>query len=137
MKDILGQRRELDQVKAGEFFGEIPIFLGTTNIVSMQAVSRCRLARFDRQQLQELIRDTPSSCLAIFQTMTDRLSKVQQYVKDTPSSRILLLDRSMPRIAGASGVSFPPIACSTTGWTAKLSRAWRPPGFRWGTTEWS
>jgi thioredoxin reductase (NADPH) len=76
--------------KAGEFFGEIPILLGTANIVSVQALSRCRLARFDRQQLQELIR-TSSSCATIFQTMTARLSAVRQYAMDTPSSRILLV----------------------------------------------
>lgn len=55
VKDIVGQRRELDQVKAPDFFGEIPILLGTANLVSVQALSPCRLARFDRQQLQELI----------------------------------------------------------------------------------
>ena len=91
VKDIVGQRRELDQVKAGEFFGEIPILLGAANIVSIQALSRCRLARFDLQQLQELIRDSPSSGAIIFKTMTERLSAVPQYVKDTPSSRVLLV----------------------------------------------
>ena len=29
VKDIVGQRRELEQLQAGEFFGEIPILLGT------------------------------------------------------------------------------------------------------------
>jgi thioredoxin reductase (NADPH) len=87
----VGQRRELDQVKSGEFFGEIPILLGTADIVSVQALSRCRLARFDLQQLQELIRDSPSSGAIIFKTMTERLSAVPQYVKDTPSSRVLLV----------------------------------------------
>ena len=91
VKDIVGQRRELEQLNAGEFFGEIPILLGTANIVSVQAVSRCRLARFDRQQLQELIRDSSSCGTAIFQTMTDRLSMAPQYVKETPSSRVLLV----------------------------------------------
>jgi thioredoxin reductase (NADPH) len=57
----------------------------------MQALTRCRLARFDRQQLQELIRVSASSGAAIFQTMTDRLSAVQQYAEDTPSSRVLLI----------------------------------------------
>ena len=90
-KDILGQRREMEQLNAGEFFGEIPILLGTANLVSVQAVSRCRLARFDRQQLQELIRDSSSCGTTIFQTMTDRLSMAPQYVKDTPSSRVLLV----------------------------------------------
>jgi thioredoxin reductase (NADPH) len=91
VKDIVGQRRELEQLKAGEFFGEIPILLGTANIVSVLAIARCRLARFDRQQLQELIRDSASSGTAIFQTMTDQLSMAPQYVKETPSSRVLLV----------------------------------------------
>jgi thioredoxin reductase (NADPH) len=91
VKDIVGQLRELDQVKAGEFFGEIPILLGTADIVSVQALSRCRLARFDLQQLQELIRDSPSSGAIIFKAMTERLSAVPQYVKDTPTSRVLLV----------------------------------------------
>ncbi len=91
VKDIVGQRRELEQLNAGEFFGEIPILLGTANIVSVQAVSRSRLARFDRQQLQELIRDSSLCGTAIFQTMTARLSMAEQYVKDTPSSRVLVV----------------------------------------------
>ena len=91
VKDILGQRRELDQVQPGAFFGEISILLGTANIVSLQALSRCRLARFDRQQLQELIRDFAPSGRAIFQTMMDRLSMAKQYLKDTPTSRVLLV----------------------------------------------
>jgi thioredoxin reductase (NADPH) len=102
VKDIVGQRRELDQVKAGDFFGEIPILLGTANIVSVQAVSRCRLARFDRQQLQELIRDSISSGATVFKTMTDRLSLAEQYVKDTPSSRVLLVGSSYD--AGCRGI---------------------------------
>jgi thioredoxin reductase (NADPH) len=91
VKDIVGQSRELEQLNAGEFFGEIPILLGSANIVSVQAVSRCRLARFDRQQLQELIRDSFSCGTTIFQTMTNRLSMAPQYVRDTPSSRVLLV----------------------------------------------
>jgi thioredoxin reductase (NADPH) len=90
VKDIVGQRRDLEQLNAGEFFGEIPILLGSANIVSVLAVSRCRLARFDRQQLQELIRDSSSAGALIFQTMTARLSMAPQYVRDTPSSRVLL-----------------------------------------------
>jgi thioredoxin reductase (NADPH) len=91
VKDIVGQHRELDQVKAADFFGEIPILLGTANLVSMQALTRCRLARFDRQQLQELIRASDSSGAAIFLTMTDRLSAVRHYAETTPSSRVLLI----------------------------------------------
>jgi thioredoxin reductase (NADPH) len=102
VKDIVGQRRELDQVKPGDFFGEIPILLGTANIVSVRAMSRSRLARFDRQQLQELIRDSISSGATVFKTMADRLSLAEQYVKDTPSSRVLLV--GSPYDAGCRGI---------------------------------
>jgi thioredoxin reductase (NADPH) len=115
VKDIVGQRRELEQLNAGEFFGEIPILLGTANLVSVQAVSRCRLARFDRHQLQELIRDSSSCGTTVFQTMTDRLSMAPQNVKDTPSSRVVLVGRPMTRIAGVSAVPFQRIGCSMTG----------------------
>src|SRR5271154_3894031 len=37
VKEIAGQRRDLNQIKAGEFIGEIPTLLHTTNIVSLQA----------------------------------------------------------------------------------------------------
>jgi thioredoxin reductase (NADPH) len=94
VKDIVGQHRELEQLHAGEFFGEIPILLGSANIVSVSAVTPCRLARFDRQQLQELIRDSPSCSKTIFQTMTDRLSLAPQYVRETPISRVLLVGSS-------------------------------------------
>jgi thioredoxin reductase (NADPH) len=70
----------------------------------LQALSRCRLDRFDRQQLQELIRDFTSPGRTIFQTMTDRLSMTKQYVKDTPTSRVLLVgspyDADCPSIRG-------------------------------------
>jgi thioredoxin reductase (NADPH) len=90
VKDIVGQRREMEQMQAGEFFGEIPIFLGTGNLVSVQAKSRCRLARFDRQQLQELIRDSSASA-TIFHTMRDRLLTARHYAEDAPISRVLLV----------------------------------------------
>ena len=90
VKDIVGQRRDLEQMQAGEFFGEIPIFLGTGNLVSVQAKSRCRLARFDRQQLQELIRDSSASS-TIFQTMKERLLTARHYAEDAPISRVLLV----------------------------------------------
>src|SRR3984885_6258417 len=61
IKDVVGQRRVLGRSVAGEFSGETPIFMGTASIVSVRAVTKCRVARFERQQLQEIVRETPSS----------------------------------------------------------------------------
>jgi thioredoxin reductase (NADPH) len=93
IKDIVGQRRVLGRSVAGMFSGETPIFMGTANIVSVRAVTKCRVARFERQQLQELVRDSPSAGEIIFSTMTQRFGMAQQLARDTPSSRV--------RIAGS------------------------------------
>src|SRR3984885_813732 len=87
IKDIVGQRRVLGRNVVGEFSGETPIFLGTASIVSVRAVTKCRVARFERQQLQELVRDSPSAGEIIFQTMTSRFATAQKLARETPSSR--------------------------------------------------
>src|SRR5580700_5493651 len=88
VKDIVGQRRVLGRCVAGDFSGETPIFIGTASIVSVRAVTKCRVARFERQQLQELVRDSPSAGEIIFQTMTLRLASAQKLARETPSARV-------------------------------------------------
>ncbi|MGA7158511.1 MAG: Crp/Fnr family transcriptional regulator, partial [Acidobacteriaceae bacterium] len=88
VKNIVGQYRKLGQNHPGEFFGETPIFLGTAAAVSSRAVTPCRLARFERQQLQELVRDSPAAGELVFQTMSSRIAIAQQVARETPSSRV-------------------------------------------------
>jgi len=88
VKDIVGQRQVLGRSVAGDFSGETPIFIGTASIVSVRAVTKCRVARFERQQLQELVRDSPSAGEIIFQTMTSRFGLAQKLARETPSSRV-------------------------------------------------
>ncbi len=87
LKNIVGQWRELGRNKAGEFSGETPIFLGTPQIISLRALTPVRAVRFERQQLQELVRDSPSAAEIIFTTMTTRLGMAQEVARATPSSR--------------------------------------------------
>jgi thioredoxin reductase (NADPH) len=91
LRDILGKSTELYVYKPGEFFGEVPILLGAPALVSIQAKSRSRIARFDAQQLFDLIQTSAACSALILQTMTDRVMSVQKFVKDTPSSRVLLV----------------------------------------------
>jgi thioredoxin reductase (NADPH) len=88
IKDIVGQRRSLGNSAAGTFSGETPIFMGTSNIVSVRAVTKSRVARFERQQLQELVRDSPTAGEIIFATMTQRFGMAQQLARNTPSARV-------------------------------------------------
>jgi thioredoxin reductase (NADPH) len=88
VKDIIGQRQILGGSGPGEFSGETPIFMGTASIVSVRAVTKCRVARFERQQLQELVRDSPSAGEMIFQTMSSRFAMAQKLARATPSARV-------------------------------------------------
>jgi thioredoxin reductase (NADPH) len=92
-KDILGRAQEIleYEYKGGDFFGEVPILLGTNALVSLRANTPCRAARFDRQQFQELIRDSAKCSATIMQTMNERLMRVQKIAAALPSSRVLIV----------------------------------------------
>jgi thioredoxin reductase (NADPH) len=93
VKEVLGLQKELFEYEyqVGDFFGETPILLGTQAMVSLRAATPTRVARLDRQQLQDLIRDSKEASAMILQTMNDRLMRVQKYVTSVPSSRVLIL----------------------------------------------
>ena len=90
-KEILGRATDLVAYKVGDFFGELPILLGVASIASLRAKTKSRVARFDAQQLQELIRNSSKCSALILQTMNERLMRVQQFAVDAPSSRVLIV----------------------------------------------
>ncbi len=93
-RDVMGRQEDLNEhyeYHIGDFFGETAILLGTQALVSLRAEMPCRIARFDRQQLQQLIRDSKEASAMILQVMNDRLMRVQKYATTVPSSRVLIL----------------------------------------------
>jgi thioredoxin reductase (NADPH) len=93
VKDVLGRSQEIFEYEyaIGDFFGETPILLGTQALVSLRAETPCRVARLERQEFQNLIRDSKEASAMILQTMNDRLMRVQKYATTVPSSRVLIL----------------------------------------------
>jgi thioredoxin reductase (NADPH) len=93
VKDVLGRPIDIThyEYKVGDFFGETPILLGTQNLISLRAETVCRIARLERQHLQNLIRDSKEASALILQTMNERLMRVQEYVSTMPSARVLIL----------------------------------------------
>jgi thioredoxin reductase (NADPH) len=91
LKNIVGQFRNLGRNVAGEFSGETPIFMGVPQIVSLRALTPVRAARFERQQLQELVRDSPSAAELVFSTMSTRTHMAQDMARATPSSRAYII----------------------------------------------
>ncbi len=93
VKEILNRQQVLHEYKAGSFFGEIPILLLAPSFASVKAKTAARLARFDAQQLFELIHTSEKCSAIILQTMTDRLGSVQQFARETPTSRVLIVGK--------------------------------------------
>ena len=93
VKDVLGRDEDLSTYlyNSGEFFGEVPILLGTNSLISLRAETACRVARFERQQFRELIRDSAACSATILQTMNERLLRVQKFAAEAPASRVLVI----------------------------------------------
>jgi thioredoxin reductase (NADPH) len=93
-KDVMGRQEDLNQhydYQIGDFFGETALLLGTQYLVSLRAETSCRVARFDRQQFQNLIHDSKEASAMILQSMNNRLMRAQTYAATVPSSRVLIL----------------------------------------------
>jgi thioredoxin reductase (NADPH) len=93
VKDVLGRPVELPDytLRAGDFFGEVPILMGSQALVSIRADTPCRLARFDKQHFQYLIRNSAEASGVIMQKMNERLAKKQLYDARVPAFRVTIL----------------------------------------------
>lgn len=96
-KEILGRSQDLAEYKVGDFFGEVPILLGAPSFAGVRAKGKARVARFDAQQLFEMIQASAACSALILQTMTERLMKVQRFAKEIPTSRVLLVGTQYDR----------------------------------------
>lgn len=92
-KDVLGRQQSLFEIQyqPGDFFGEVPILLGTLSLISLQATTACRVARFDQQQFRYLIQSSKEISALVLQTMSDRVTRVQNYAASVPVSRVMIL----------------------------------------------
>jgi thioredoxin reductase (NADPH) len=98
-KDIHGQEYEIETYGPGEFFGEFPNLTGTFSAVSMRAVTKCRVARFELQQLQELIQESSPSSEPIFRRMIEGVLLAQHFAKLVPKARAIITGSANSRIA--------------------------------------
>lgn len=91
MKEFGGTEVPVNRYKRGDFFGEIPILLGSSSIASLRARELSHVIRLDSQQFRELIDVSPACSSLILQTMTKRMTRIQEYVRDNRSTRVLVV----------------------------------------------
>lgn len=88
LKEINGRNQVLKRYKPQEFFGEIPILLGTSAFASMQAKSPSRLLRMSSLQLKFLVDKMPEASALIMKAMSDRISAMQEFAREVPGIRV-------------------------------------------------
>jgi len=94
-KEIMGRNLVLTQFGLGDFFGEVSALFGVPSLSSLRASSRCRVAQFAVQYLQELVQG-PTVCGAtILNTLKERPAESGKHALELPSARVLVIGSQM------------------------------------------
>ena len=90
-KDFNGRPLVVNQYQPGDYFGEVPLLLGSAAVASLRAKQGSRVLRLDRLQFKDMIDSSPECSALIMKTMMDRVTKIQEYVRENPASRVLVI----------------------------------------------
>src|SRR6266568_2056073 len=90
-KEVLGRHQVLARFVPGDFFGEVSALFGVPSLSSLRATSRCRLAQFGVQQLQELVQGSTACGAIILKTLKERLAESGKYALGLPSARVQVI----------------------------------------------
>jgi len=94
--DVHGKQTEFpdQEFKQGDFFGEVPLLMGTPTFGSLRAQTSCRIARLDKQQFHHLIQDSEEARSLILKTLGERLLLIQQRSLSLPTARVQIFGRN-------------------------------------------
>jgi len=83
-KIVAGSKHVLLHYIPGDYFGEIPILLGSAFIASMQAQTEVRVMKLDTVCFHNLIAGSNELASDILKTMTERIDALQRVSVETP-----------------------------------------------------
>jgi thioredoxin reductase (NADPH) len=87
-KDVMGREVDIAEFSAGDFFGEVHALFGIPSLTSLCAKSESRVARFEAQQLQELIQGSTQCGDTILRAMKSRLEDGPRHAMELPMVRV-------------------------------------------------
>jgi CRP-like cAMP-binding protein len=76
--DVLEAERGLDMLHAGDSYGVVELLARRPRVTALRAVSSGKVLRFTREAVQGLAREQPDVCLALAETMAQRLDAKEQ-----------------------------------------------------------
>jgi thioredoxin reductase (NADPH) len=83
VKSIGGQERELVRYGPGDYFGEVPLLLGSPAVASVRALQPSRVMRLDAADFHDLITHCRVLNGEIMKTMARRVGRIQEVVAES------------------------------------------------------
>jgi len=88
MKSVAGIDGQINTYAPGDFFGELPLLLGSAALAGLQALESCRVVRFDGRDFHELIVQCDALSGAVMRAMARRVADLQRIGAEAPSSAV-------------------------------------------------
>jgi thioredoxin reductase (NADPH) len=84
-KSVGGRDLRISSYGPGDYFGEVPLMLGSPAIASLQATQSCRLMRLEPKDFINLITECRFLNGEVSRTMLDRVSRIRKLTVETPA----------------------------------------------------
>jgi thioredoxin reductase (NADPH) len=90
-KDVAGKTTVLRTYGTGDTFGEVPILLGASSVVSVRATEPCHLAVLDTNEFWRLMHTQETFAAAVSNDMADRLKTLWSTGMEVPRARCTIV----------------------------------------------
>jgi thioredoxin reductase (NADPH) len=91
LKLLGGTEQVITRYGAGDFFGEVPLLLGSTALASLRAREHSRVMRLDPSDFHALIVSQPMASAKLLQTMASRVGRIEQLTIAAPATRVQIV----------------------------------------------
>jgi len=93
VKSVGGQERELLVYEQGDYFGEVPLLLGSPAVTSVKALEPSRVMQLDAADFHDLIMHCQALNGQILKTMARRVGRIQEVVVDSSAPIATVIGR--------------------------------------------
>ena len=93
VKSVGGQERELLSYDQGDYFGEVPLLLGSPAVTSVRALEPSRVMQLDAADFHDLIMHCRALTGEILKTMARRVGRIQEVVVESSAPVATVIGR--------------------------------------------
>ena len=90
-KTMAGREQVINQYHPGDYFGEVPLLLGSTIVANLRALTAARVLRLDAADFHRLIAQSEPLAARLVQTMTRRVTHLQHLAFEAPAGQTLVV----------------------------------------------